>query len=106
MFSFLFPGTPTHGYYVRTVDTDLASRQIILFVADQADNAYQCDVIHVSLVIASRRRKTQRRLDYTEPFEFVFTVSVIFIAFWVSQLNARYEISCLGDSFTPYLITY
>ena len=77
MLSFLFQGTPTHGYYVRTVDTDLASRQIILFVADQADNAYQCDVIRVALIIASRQRKTQRRLEYMEPFEFVFTVNVI-----------------------------
>ena len=71
-------GTPTHGYYVWTTDVDGVNQEVTAFVAEQGDNAYQCDVIRVALVIKTRRYRTKRRLEYTEPFEFVITVSSVY----------------------------
>ena len=72
----LVAGTPTHGYYVWTTDVDAENWEVTAFVAEQGDNAYQCDVIRVAVVIKSRKHKTERRLEYTQPFEFVVVVSI------------------------------
>ena len=82
-------GTPTHGYYVWTTDVDAENWEVTAFVAEQGDNAYQCDVIRVAVVIKSRKHRTERRLEYSQPFEFVVVVSItIFYAGYLLELGA------------------